>query len=348
LIIDPGTLQITHVVVREDAEPYNQRLVPSGFVDEVGGDAVHLACNLEEFGQSEVFAHVEYVPSEVPAYIGADPGMLYYSPMVEVVPLVHEKVPEGKRSVYPGMPVDASDGPVGELDELLVDEESGQVTHLLLQEGHLWGRKKVLVPVAMVESAAEGVIQLKADRQTIASLLAVPAKKELGVSDVDFIVWTYGGPDEAAAGLKILRGWSKGRSKAVLAAAVVSKDEAGQVSLSEVGEFEKHHGALYGALAGGLAGLIAGPGGALLGAAAGAVAGRAASKKIDLGFPNEFLKRVEENIAPDSAAVIALVEGGQVESLGEAMAETGGALARTAVTDEMFARLAAGEALQAD
>jgi uncharacterized membrane protein len=286
----------------------------------------------------EQFAYTEYRQVEVPAYVGAEAETLYYTPSIQTIPIVHESVPDGLRAVYLGMPVHAADGYVGELDELLTDPETGQVTYLVLREGHLWGKKQALVPVSMVKSATEGMIRLKAERKTIASLLAIPAKKRYGVSAVELMLWTYDGPGEAQGGLAALGAWTKEQPGTVLAAALVAKDADGKASLQQLGDVDKRHGALYGALAGGLSGLVAGPAGVLLGAAAGAVAGRTAAKRIDLGFPDEFLVRIEEGVEPDTAAVLALVEGSDVDEVAQAMSGSDGVLMQVSVTDEMLAR----------
>lgn len=43
--------------------------------------------------------------------------------------------------------VHATDGDIGRVQSLVSDRGSRHVTHVLLQEGHLWGRKEVAIPV---------------------------------------------------------------------------------------------------------------------------------------------------------------------------------------------------------
>ena len=40
---------------------------------------------------------------------------------------------------------------------LLVDPDDHRVTHVLLQEGHLWGRKKVSIPASAVTGVENGI-----------------------------------------------------------------------------------------------------------------------------------------------------------------------------------------------
>jgi hypothetical protein len=40
---------------------------------------------------------------------------------------------------------------------LVVDPETEHVTHVLLQEGHLWGRKQVAIPIGVVTELDDGI-----------------------------------------------------------------------------------------------------------------------------------------------------------------------------------------------
>ena len=42
-------------------------------------------------------------------------------------------------------------------DGLVIDPASHHVTHVLLQEGHLWGRKEVAIPISAVTSTDDGI-----------------------------------------------------------------------------------------------------------------------------------------------------------------------------------------------
>jgi hypothetical protein len=57
------------------------------------------------------------------------------------MPVEHERVPPGGLTVHRGSQVRATDGDIGRVDEFLIDRETEQITHLVLCEGHLWGRR---------------------------------------------------------------------------------------------------------------------------------------------------------------------------------------------------------------
>ncbi len=40
---------------------------------------------------------------------------------------------------------------------LVIDPGSHHVTHVLLQEGHLWGRKEVAIPISAVAGVDDGI-----------------------------------------------------------------------------------------------------------------------------------------------------------------------------------------------
>jgi len=74
-----------------------------------------------------------------------------------VTTVVYETVPVGETDVGPGERVHAIDGEIGRVLGFLVDPDDHRMTHVLLQEGHLWGRKKVAIPVSAVTGVENGI-----------------------------------------------------------------------------------------------------------------------------------------------------------------------------------------------
>ena len=81
-------------------------------------------------------------------------------------------LPPGEIGIGRGEPVQASDGEIGKVEGLVVDSARGHVTHLLLQEGHLWGRKQVAIPIGTVEKIGED-ITVKLTKHEIEALPAI-------------------------------------------------------------------------------------------------------------------------------------------------------------------------------
>jgi hypothetical protein len=61
------------------------------------------------------------------------------------------------------------DGEIGEVQGFLVDPGDHHVTHVMLKEGHLWGRKEVAIPVSAVTGTTEG-IQLNITKKQVEDL----------------------------------------------------------------------------------------------------------------------------------------------------------------------------------
>jgi uncharacterized protein YrrD len=53
--------------------------------------------------------------------------------------------------------VHAVDGEIGRVEGFIVNPADHRVTHVLLQEGHLWGRRQVAIPVSAVASVDAGI-----------------------------------------------------------------------------------------------------------------------------------------------------------------------------------------------
>jgi sporulation protein YlmC with PRC-barrel domain len=83
-----------------------------------------------------------------------------------------DMLPPGEVGVQRGETVHASDGEIGKVEGLVVDSAQGHVTHVLLQEGHLWGRKQVAIPIGSVEKIDSG-ITVNLTKHEIESLPAV-------------------------------------------------------------------------------------------------------------------------------------------------------------------------------
>ena len=57
-----------------------------------------------------------------------------------------EQVPYGELGIHRGSHIEATDGHIGHIGEFIVNPENEHITHLVLCEGHLWGKKMSLFP----------------------------------------------------------------------------------------------------------------------------------------------------------------------------------------------------------
>jgi sporulation protein YlmC with PRC-barrel domain len=63
----------------------------------------------------------------------------------------------GEVEVRRGEHVYATDGATGRVHGLVIHPGDHGVTHVLLDEGHLWGQKTVAIPISAVKDVEDGV-----------------------------------------------------------------------------------------------------------------------------------------------------------------------------------------------
>ncbi len=340
IIVDPATYQVTHFVVREKNQPHSPRLVPVDLVSETSHNLIRLNCAKAELANQPSFADVEYRTVEVPYYQSTGySGAPYYMPEVTVIPVEHEHVPEGQMALREGTLVEATDGLVGQIDELLVEPTSGKITHLVLREGHLWGQKAVMVPLSFIKKVENDTVYLTLNKQTFSTMLALPVKQYQGQSNLELVIVTFAQTDTANQALHALKQAVKKKHATVLNAAALAKNASGQATVKEIEDVNAKHGAFFGAITGGLIGLLGGPVGVVVGAVAGAASGGAAAHWVDMGFPDEYLKSLQEHLQPGHSALVVLAESNEVDKVALTLAQFEGQLLRQALTADLAAQL---------
>jgi hypothetical protein len=79
-------------------------------------------------------------------------------------------VPAGEVRIRRGERVAASDGHIGHVRGLVVDPADETVTHVLLDEGHLWGHKRVAIPIGAVSGIDEAGVTVRLTKHQIKDL----------------------------------------------------------------------------------------------------------------------------------------------------------------------------------
>ena len=198
VIIDPVAKAITHLVVgpRLEHGGHIDRLVPADLA-EVTADGIKLSCTLAEFEHCDPAEETEFLPAGgLPGYLGygseqalswryygltwgkgtgdpdgldssSGPGREDFRRVVK-----YDSVPLGEVQVRHGDHVHATDGEIGRVEGLVIDPDNHQVTHVLLQDGHLWGHKEVAIPIGAVTDAEIG-IRLNLSKEQVENLPAV-------------------------------------------------------------------------------------------------------------------------------------------------------------------------------
>jgi len=186
VVVDPVKRAVTHLVVEPRHWPGLGRLVPLDLVDAATPKEVRLRCTRAEFDQLGFAEDTDFAPrTSLDQYSGYSAEQMlmspYYSPIGdEDVPQTREDEPAGAYGSLPPGEVEvrrnkrvyATDGEIGQVEGLVIDSGSHHVSHVLLQEGHLFGRREVAIPIGTVTGVLDGV-QLNITKQQVENLPAV-------------------------------------------------------------------------------------------------------------------------------------------------------------------------------
>jgi hypothetical protein len=183
MIIDPAARMITHLVVEPKHRRQPGRLVPLELIDSARGE-IRLRCSVAEFDRLDLAEQTEFVQEDGGGDLSGEAGPVQgagggpLSGMGTPIGIPHaarttvqDAVPKGEMEVGHDEGVHALDGEVGRIRGFLLDPGTGQVTHVLLQEGHLWGRKEVAIPMSAVKGIDYGV-RLNITKQQVGDLPA--------------------------------------------------------------------------------------------------------------------------------------------------------------------------------
>lgn len=106
--------------------------------------------------------------------------------------------------------------------------------------------------------------------------------------------------------------------------AMVRRGDDARLHIEESRDMSAGRVAYGGGTVGLLLGILGGPLGMLIGSATGAAIGGLAGKLIDTGIPDDRLREIGALLAPNTSAIVAMVEPGQVRPLLAALAQGGG------------------------
>jgi sporulation protein YlmC with PRC-barrel domain len=178
VVVDPVLRTLTHLVVEAKHRHGNGRLVPTDLVESAAPAEIRLRCTIAQFNALEDAEETQFLPGasgewdyqqqqmlSLPYYgLGMGTGMgLGIGGMhvggtdVGPHPVIADRVPAGEVEVRRGDHVHATDGTIGKVQGLVIDPADHHVTHVLLDEGHLWGKKRVAIPISAVTDVDDGV-----------------------------------------------------------------------------------------------------------------------------------------------------------------------------------------------
>lgn len=172
VIVDPIARTLTHLVVEPRHRRGTGHLVPIALAASTA-KAIRLRCTTAEFEALTDAEETQFLPGASgqwgygqqqmlswPYYglgmraLGAGAGMgMAAGPEA----ITYDRVPVGEVQVRRGEHVHATDGAIGRVQGLVIDPSDHHVTHVLLDQGHLWGHKRVAIPISAVAGVDDGV-----------------------------------------------------------------------------------------------------------------------------------------------------------------------------------------------
>lgn len=174
VVIDPSTRTITHLIVQPGDQRDRARLVDIALArgDDSKRPTITLDCTAAEVDQFDHVHTAEYLrmgeqpPQDpdwevgieeiqslpymggfTPAGIDVGTGPVDFDPHVTAS---YDRVPKGEVEIRRGSAVTSSEGDyVGHVDGFVVDD-AHRITHFVLEHGHLWGKREVLIGIEVV------------------------------------------------------------------------------------------------------------------------------------------------------------------------------------------------------
>ena len=186
IIVNPVTREVTHLAVGPKHQYGLGRLVPVDLVDATTGQ-IRLRCALAEFQALRPAQETESGPDLDPTGHGhpgnvpdkvrwafVDGGVIM-QPGARGEPEAPQQVtvdyvPEGAVEVHRELTVCATDDDIGQVQGLVVERGGHHVTHVLLREGHMRGRKEVAIPIGAVTKIGTLLIHLSLTRHQVKDL----------------------------------------------------------------------------------------------------------------------------------------------------------------------------------
>jgi sporulation protein YlmC with PRC-barrel domain len=185
IIIDPGSLQVTHLVVQPPEHHHLARLLPIGRASS-GRQEVTLDCTLAEIDALQPIHESSYVRlSDRAALDGDDVGIeegFVLAPAeslgagalgaeaFEVDPYVttsFDRIPKGMVEIRRRSAVSSSDGHhVGHVVGVVLDDRH-QITRLVLEHGHLWSKHELEVPSGSIDRIQSDEVMLTLSKDEV-------------------------------------------------------------------------------------------------------------------------------------------------------------------------------------
>ena len=190
VVIDPQTRRVTHLVVQPHHRDEQARLVPieRAQAGETSDATISLGCTVAQMSEFELVRESAYlrlgeVPVEDPDWdVGIEEPLALPPPTgmgtfgtgsMDIDPhvmLSYDRIPMGEVEIRRASSVTSADGHhLGHVDGFVLDSEQ-QIAHLVLEHGHLWGRREVVIPASAVARVETDEVVLTLSKDEVGAL----------------------------------------------------------------------------------------------------------------------------------------------------------------------------------
>ncbi len=180
VVIDPRGCRVTHVVIRQGHFLPEDKVIGVDQLSTATEDRIVLNSEPEKL---PAFEEMHYIPLDEDSrkameltygrplvwggWLGGDVPL----PMSMTAERIERNIPQGEVAVPEGTDVQDLHGEhVGRVDEVITDPKSGDITHLVIQAGHLWGRQRKAIPANWLASFGEEQVKLAVGLKTLEKL----------------------------------------------------------------------------------------------------------------------------------------------------------------------------------
>lgn len=193
VVVDPVANKVTHLVVEPNRDDWVARLVPIELAQAASNSngAVALRATVEEVRRlppvhEVAFLRVGDFPVDDPDWdVGIQQvlALPYYTTPYELEPMpvdfavMYDRIPKSDVEIRRASLVASADGHhLGQVDGFVVGGDD-YITHLVLERGHLWGRREVTIPIGAVAKVETDAITLSLTKDEVGELPEVSVQR---------------------------------------------------------------------------------------------------------------------------------------------------------------------------
>ena len=172
IIVNPATEAVTYVVVQQQGLFSHTWLVPIGHIIRSTSGRAELDLSTQAVkSQLRPFIKTEYLAPDLPDTLYTD-GFVWQHLIanLELKTLEHENVPLHELALHQGSVVQATDGIIGHLQQIVMNDEDKHITQIVIRAGRWLAHSQFAVPVAAIDHFAPDAIFLAVNKQEAEAL----------------------------------------------------------------------------------------------------------------------------------------------------------------------------------